>query len=60
MAVVRAALRTFSEEQLMELLRDHGDDIAVAAERWLLEALVAWAAAQVCRRDRNEAAELSR
>lgn len=28
------------------LLRDHGDDIAVAAERWLLEALVSWAAAQ--------------
>ena len=31
------------------LLRDHGDDVAVAAERWLLEALVSWASAQVRR-----------
>ncbi len=45
-----AALRTFSAEQLLVLLRDHGDDIAVAAERWLLEALVTWAAAQEGRR----------
>ncbi len=46
-----AALRTFTAEQLLVLLRDHSDDIAVAAERWLLEALVAWAAAQVRGRD---------
>ena len=45
-----AALRTFSAEQLLVLLRDHGNDIAVAAERWLLEALVTWAAAQDGRR----------
>ena len=49
-AILSAALRTFSAEQLLVLLQDHGDDIAVAAERWLLEALVTWAAAQEGRR----------
>ena len=48
-----AALRTFSAEQLLVLLRVHGDDIAVAAERWLLEALVSWAAAQDNRRQHS-------